>query len=491
MIFMKIGVGRACLLFVLFLTVPHVASAQVVINEVMYNPKGNDTGREWIELYNTGSSDVTMVVGSGKGSWRIGDSSNHTLIDPAGGIGRGSLIIPAGGYTILANDPTELISGEYAGGSYSVIKSSISLNNTGLTVSLVDGNGVVADSFSYTKDMGGNDDGTSLQKSGSSWLAALPTPGVSNAADSYVPPVTDASTTQATNDTIPAQSNAAPAPVSSYVPPPVPQLFADAGGDRTVIVGADTQFNGRAYNRQKENVEHVRFLWNFGDGSTADGPTVVHHYEYPGRYAAMLTIAENLDAVSDRIIVTAEPAKLAFDVPSDGSVAIKNYAGRDLDLSGWIVRSSGQMFTLPEHSVILNGETMRIPQKTLKFWSGAQTELDYPNGVIVLHANESSGASVSTPVPVPSPAASVAPAPRTRVAPAADPIPEADVSTETAADTTSTGSSEAQTAAAAAAVSSNSMYWWLGALALSALAGGAVLAVRRIRAGEWDIVEET
>src|SRR3989344_9049777 len=241
--------------------------------------------------------------------------------------------------------------------------------------------------------------------------------------DTSVPSNDTATSTETTTVTSTANSSPPPAPVSSYVPPPVPQLFADAGGDRTVIVGADTQFNGRAYNRQKENVEHVRFLWNFGDGSTADGPTVVHHYESPGRYAAMLTIAENLDAVSDRIIVTAEPAKLAFDVPSDGSVAIKNYAGRDLDLSGWIVRSSGQMFTLPEHSVILNGETMRIPQKTLKFWSGAQTELDYPNGVIVLHANESSGASVSTPVPVPSPAASVAPAPRTRVAPAADPIP--------------------------------------------------------------------
>lgn len=285
---------------------------------------------------------------------------------------------------------------------------------------------------------------------------------------------------------------APPPPVPSYVPPPVPQIFADAGGDRTVIVGADTQFNGRAYNRQKEHVEHVRFNWNFGDGSTAEGPTVTHHYAYPGRYAVVLTIAQNLDAVSDRIIVTAEPAKLAFDVPQDGSVAIRNYAGRDLDLSGWIVRSAGQLFTLPEGSVILNNETMRIPQKTLKFWSGAQTELDYPNGVLVLRANESSGARVSVPAtPSPVPVPSVAPVVRTRTAPAADPVPEADASTEAVADATSTGSSEAQTAAAAAAVSSNSMYWWSGALALAALAGGAVLAVRRIRAGEWDIVEET
>ena len=206
----------------------------------------------------------------------------------------------------------------------------------------------------------------------------------------------------------------------------MPQLFSDAGGDRTVIVGADTQFNGRAYNRQKEHVEHVRFLWNFGDGSTADGPAVVHHYTYPGRYAVMLTIAQNLDAVSDRIVVTAEPAKLAFDVPSDGSVAIENHAGRDLDLSGWIVRSTGQLFTLPEGSVILSNETMRIPQKTLKFWSGTQTELDYPNGVVVLRANESSGMVVPAPVsaPSPSPVPSVAPVARAQAAPSGKPAQE-------------------------------------------------------------------
>ena len=28
--------------------------AQVVINEVLYDPTGSDTGNEWIELYNSG-----------------------------------------------------------------------------------------------------------------------------------------------------------------------------------------------------------------------------------------------------------------------------------------------------------------------------------------------------------------------------------------------------------------------------------------------------
>src|ERR1700739_3434041 len=113
------------ILFAAGLFAPALASAQVIIDEIMYNPQGSDTGREWVELYNEGGSDVTMVAGSGKGSWRISDGPNHPLTHPASGTGRGSLTIPAGGYLVIASDPNDFISGEYAGGAYSVVKSSI------------------------------------------------------------------------------------------------------------------------------------------------------------------------------------------------------------------------------------------------------------------------------------------------------------------------------------------------------------------------------
>ena len=318
---------------------------------------------------------------------------------------------------------------------------------------------------------------------------------VSDASASSNDIATSTSTTTVTSTT---NSSPPPAPVSSYVAPPMPQVFADAGGDRTVIVGADTQFNGRAYNRQKENVEHVRFMWNFGDGSTAEGPIVSHHYSYPGRYAVMLTIAQNIDAVSDRVVVTAEPAKLAFALLPDGGVAIENHAGRDLDLSGWIIRSFGQMFTLPEHSIILNGETMRLSQKTLKFFGGPQSELEYPNGVVALHANESSvNASQSAPAPVQAPppqavAARVVASPRSAdssvssIAPSM-PVAESPESTEESA----TSSQVAAAAQADLPAQTGGTYWWLGALGLGSLAAGAVFAVRRVKTGEWEITEET
>jgi len=35
-------------------------TAEVVINEIMYDPSGTDTGYEWIELYNNGNSDINL-----------------------------------------------------------------------------------------------------------------------------------------------------------------------------------------------------------------------------------------------------------------------------------------------------------------------------------------------------------------------------------------------------------------------------------------------
>jgi hypothetical protein len=280
------------------------------------------------------------------------------------------------------------------------------------------------------------------------------------------------------------------------VPPPLPQLFADAGGDRTVIVGADTEFDGRAYNRDDQLLEKVRFLWNFGDGSTAEGPAVLHHFEYPGRYAVILAAAAEKESMVDKVIVTAEPARLSFAVNADGSVTIENRAGRDLDLSRWLVRSFLQVFTLPEHTIILAGAQMRIPKQTLKFVAGLQTELAYPNGVVALRANESSvqPSSQQTVAPVvasgrsqaskaaPQAARPNAPAPKTplvavQTAEAADAVEKAETAEE-----------PAMRNVAAASVSAP-LYWWLALAALIALGAGALVYIRRTRSEEWDITE--
>lgn len=500
------GVRRALALIAVSFVLPLSAHAQVVIDEIMYNPQGSDTGREWVELYNAGSSDVTMLGGSATKTWKLNDGSNHTLTDPSGGTGRGSLTIPAGGYLVIASDPSEFISGEYAGGAYSVVKSSISLTNAGATISLIDntsGTPVTVDAVSYTSAQGAADDGSSLQKQpDGSWIAALPTPGLANSSVAYAAPAdnSDSSSSSSSTSTQSTSSTSQTATqTSSYVPPPSPSLYADAGSDRTVIVGADVEFDGLAYDKNQNPLDDstTRFMWNFGDGATAEGSSVQHHFDYPGRYAVVLSIANQKFSVSDTITVTAEPAAIFFDVLPDGSVSIKNLASHTLDLSEWVVRQNASTFAsrfiLPADSIILAGGEIHISPKTLQFSATTDASLLYPNGSLALGANQSSATSspAVTPIPVSSSVqAAVAPVAPTNTTPAVSeadlspaPPEDAEDTSAVASDTTSTSS--AQTAAAG--LSFKLSLWWVGALLLVLLGGGALMLSRSASKGEWDI----
>ena len=396
-----------------------------------------------------------------------------------------------------------------------MIDTTLSLGNTSGTVLLIDDTGATVDSLPYTKDQGGAGDGNTLARvnvSEKTVSAGSPSPCAGTLSAS----ATDTASTSTENSaqetaTPAAQSQSTSAPVSSYVAPPVPILFADGGEDRTVIVGADVVLSGRAYLRSKDIVEKVRHSWNFGDGNVAEGASVMHHWEYPGRYAVVLTVAQATNAASDRIVIVAEPAKLSFTALTDGGIEIGNGAGRDLDLSHWIVRGTGQSFTLPPESFLLSGASLRISGKTLGFRADTATELQYPNGMRVLSAGQS---SVDTPppapvsaIPVAAVAAPMAPTPTHESAapvppPASPRTSRAEESfSETPddpADATydplpqNAASTSAQTAAAVSALSTLPMRspWLWGTIGLATLGGAAGLLVKRVKKEEWDIKED-
>jgi competence protein ComEA len=297
----------------------------------------------------------------------------------------------------------------------------------------------------------------------------------------------------------PTPPSPAPAPspssaVSSYVAPPEPELYADAGNDRVVVVGADTEFRARAYNEEREIVERARFSWNFGDGSTAEGPLVLHHFAYPGRYVVVLTIAEERNTASDRIVVTAEPANLSFSVLSDGGVAVENRGGNDIDLSRWLVYSSDRQFFIPENTTVLAGQTVRISQQTLGFFANTGTELRYPNGTFALHAGEGMSAESSMQVPVPSTVTPVASA--GAVASSQDEAEAADTSYEPREEMRKEDTSELSdvvpaSSQVAAAGTTGSWGWWMGAFAIAGIGAGSVYFARRFAKREWDIIEDT
>jgi|GEM_PF-6025446 len=114
--------------------------ANIVINEIMYNPsndQGDDSDYEWLELYN--AEDVSVDIGG----WSITTAIDYTFDTPT--------VIEAGGYLVVAVDPDSVMAwyditnvvGPFSGG----------INNDGETIQLLDGDGSIADFVTYNDSL--------------------------------------------------------------------------------------------------------------------------------------------------------------------------------------------------------------------------------------------------------------------------------------------------------------------------------------------------
>ena len=134
--------------------VPVFAHAQIRISEFLFNAEGADSGKEWVEIYNSGDAPVDIS------KWRLKIASPHALISPPKNGGIGSMIIAPHAYAVLA-DNAATFRQDYQDVP-TVIDTTVSLPNSKGTISLLNGEQTV-DAVSYTND---NKDaaGLSLQK---------------------------------------------------------------------------------------------------------------------------------------------------------------------------------------------------------------------------------------------------------------------------------------------------------------------------------------
>lgn len=350
---------------------PASVFASVSISEVMYDPAGSDDGHEWIEIYNSGASlDIAK--------WKLFEGgSNHGITAYAGGSA-----LASGGYAVLADNPQKFLADwpNFSGQVFDTVFSG-GLNNTnGETLTLRDGTGADVDSVTYNPALGGNGDGNSLQKVGTSFTVGSPTPGAplggttTEGGDSTG---TDTTTT----DTSASQNTPS---VATY--PVEPQIKVSIGNNRTVVAGADTVFRAEVQGLKGDVISNARMVWNFGNGESSEGASVLYAFPYPGTYVVVLDASSDIHSASARITVTAVPANVAVTEVSSEFIEITNRSSMELNLGLWELSADGVVFRFPANTILSAHESALISNSATALHpsSPSAVSLLYPNGTLAV-----------------------------------------------------------------------------------------------------------
>ena len=219
-------------------------AGDLVINEIMYDLEGSDTtngkSREWIEIYNNSGKEIILTGGSN--GWRFNDGSNHLLNEPAA---QGSMVIPTGGYAILAGDAATFLV-DHNGFNGTFIDTVMSLKNTSTTLKISAPDGAIIDEVTYNSSWGAAGDGKTLERKSasgssnnpSSWGVSSASGGTPGAINNWIT-IDNASTTSAvatTTDDFAASTTT-----------PILGLGTDVAATTTIMVDTTWTLAGSPY----------------------------------------------------------------------------------------------------------------------------------------------------------------------------------------------------------------------------------------------------
>jgi hypothetical protein len=381
----------------ILLLTPLPLLASVVVNEVMFDPLGTDTGLERIELYNSGT------VPENISGWAIYPDGVGYIIFPQNTSisGKGFLLIylrisgtntstdfyfpQASGNLGNTSGSVVLFSGEPRGKD--TIKSFVEWGKEGQTwESTASSSGLWTKGTFVTGYSEGNSIGLIADGNTNGGVSAWkvfsgPTPGSTNS------PLTPGSSSS-TESIHSSSSNGSSLSVESRTTI-FPSIKAYGGDDKTVAAGSSTDFLAMALGAVGEPLENARFWWNFGDGSSQEGRAVSHIFSIPGIYTVGLHVSSGIYAVSDYLAVTVIPNQLKVEsvIPGEqGFVRLKNPGDVGVDIGGWLLEAQGKQFIIPWRTKIAKGSVVALPNQItgLNQVSLDDLALRYPNSVLAL-----------------------------------------------------------------------------------------------------------
>ncbi len=357
---------------ILLFTIPWIASAAVVINEIAWMGGPASASDEWLELYNDGADAVSLA------GWKLAAEDGAPLISLTGSI-------PAGGFYIMERTDDDSVPGVVADKIYTG-----DLANVGETLKLLDNDTVVVDTViggSNWSSIGGNNTtkDTPQRQPDATWLTGISTPKAMN------------TTTASETGTVAGTSTTSTTIKKSVTTGGYKQVvFAYAGEDLSAIAGADVLFQGYAVSDKNIRIPIARYQWSFGDGSRGKGEERLHTYHEPGTYIGVLTVYGDHQKHKDKVIVTVLPANVSVKTISMGEkgyIEIENRSSSDVDLSRWHLfveyargKKSRERFTIPEDTIIMASSSVRFSNRVTKLMPGPDdvVVLQFPSGVGVV-----------------------------------------------------------------------------------------------------------
>lgn len=347
------------------------ANAAVLLNEIAWMGTTESYLCEWIELYNSGDTAVSVA------DWSL--QINDGPIKPFADGTFSTTNIAAGGYLVIERavascpDPVSATN--------DALLAFGSIPNTDTTIQLyrdIDGTDLadrIASGEDWTEVGGDNETKETAQYSSVGWQTAPATPGRANV-------------TSAANGSEQAQSDSESNPSSDTSPKPrVAGVRSSEGSSKTTIslaeasaqqeplvvdieypttvyVGQPVTFTAEPAGRSKTVRDSLHYYWNFGDLTTAAGPTANHQYQFPGEYMVSLQAEYYEYEASDTRKVVVLPVTLRMNITSDGHLNIHNTAQYEVDVSGYTL-STVPSVTFPPRSMLVPRGTVTVPNAKL------------------------------------------------------------------------------------------------------------------------------
>lgn len=395
----------------LYFTTFYAVDASLIINEVQLSPTEN----RFIELYNTGNSEVDLTGWYIQRKTQTG-SSFTSLVSNTNFENKK---VGASGYFLISRSAMQ--GSDIVVGNMTLTESNV--------IQIKNSEGVVVDKICWGEVSDCTDlktsnpaEGKSISRQNNSLIITTPTPGIQNGSSSTTNDSdADTNTEENNSNTSTSTNSASSSSSSSSNSINNKKIQTKISAKSFGFVGLANNLEASVVGREGEVLFYGRYFWNFGDGSSKEmkvntGGSTTHTYFYPSEYRVILEYYINdygeIPDATDEIILKIIPADVLISSVGDEKdffIELTNNTANEVDISKWMLVSGDKRFVFPKNSKIASKKKVIFSPFVTGFTSLDKSNLKLVNSEWKTVFDY--GLSI-TPVPVLAPTKNVSNTPR-------------------------------------------------------------------------------